>query len=56
MAEIGYCVKERMKREMVEVKQVTMANGVLALRGKCSVCGTSMFRILGKKGAQAPAK
>jgi len=30
-----------------------MANGVLALRGKCSVCGTSMFRILGKKATPA---
>lgn len=56
MADTGYCVKERKKREMVDVKQVTMANGVLALRGKCAVCGTSMFRILGKKGAQAAAK
>lgn len=56
MAEMGYCVKERQKREMVDVKQVTMANGVLAMRGKCAVCGTSMFRILGKKGAKAGAK
>jgi hypothetical protein len=47
MAEIAYCVKEKMKREMKDVTRVTMKNGRPALKGKCSVCGTVMFKILG---------
>lgn len=48
MAE-GYCVKCKAKKEMVDAKEVTMKNGRRALKGKCPDCGTSMFRILGKK-------
>jgi hypothetical protein len=42
----GYCVKCKAKREMIDVKQVKMANGRPALKGKCPVCGTGMFKIL----------
>ena len=42
----GYCVKCKAKREMINVKQVKMANGRPALKGTCSVCGTGMFKIL----------
>jgi len=45
---IGYCVKEKTKREMVNVERVTMKNGRPALKGKCSVCGTGMYKILSK--------
>ncbi len=45
----GYCVKCRDKRDMVEANQVTMKNGRSAMKGKCSSCGTGMYRILGKK-------
>jgi hypothetical protein len=33
---------------MVNVKRVTMKNGRPALQGKCSVCGTGMYKILPK--------
>jgi len=42
----GYCVKCKAKREMINVKQVKMANGRPALKGTCPVCGTGMFKIL----------
>ncbi|MBI4208186.1 MAG: hypothetical protein HY538_00575 [Deltaproteobacteria bacterium] len=49
MAEIGYCVKCKSKREMVDAKEVEMKNQRKALKGKCSVCGTGMYKILPKK-------
>jgi hypothetical protein len=49
MAEQGYCMKEKQKRDMVDTVEVTMKNGRKALKGKCSVCGTGMYKILGKK-------
>jgi len=36
------------KQEMVKTEPVTMKNGRKALKGKCSVCGTGMYKILGK--------
>jgi hypothetical protein len=42
----GYCVKCREKKEMKDVKQVTLANGRHALQGACSVCGTKMTRFV----------
>ena len=49
----GYCVKCREKREMTGAKEVAMEGkgGVerRAMTGTCSVCGTKMFKILGKK-------
>jgi len=49
---IAYCVKCRQKREMKEPKEVEIKGkgGVKrrALSGICGVCGTKMFRILGK--------
>jgi len=50
MAE-GYCMKCKAKKEIVEAKEVTMKNGRKALQGKCSACGTNMFKILGKSQA-----
>jgi hypothetical protein len=44
----GYCVKEKTKREIVNAEQVTLKNGKIAVKGKCKVCGTTMF-VLGKK-------
>lgn len=43
----AYCVKEKMKREMKDAKQVTLKNGRKAMSGVCAVCGTKMFRIGG---------
>lgn len=48
MAEVGYCVKCKQKKEMKNEQNVTLKNGRKAVKGKCSSCGTSMFKILGK--------
>lgn len=40
-----YCVKCRAKRDVANPEKVTMKNGKPAMKGKCPVCGTSMFRI-----------
>ncbi len=49
----GYCVKCKAKRKMADAKEVPMKGkgGVVrrAMKGKCEKCGTTMFRIMGKK-------
>jgi hypothetical protein len=46
-----YCVKCRAKRDVEEdnkdheVAHVTMKNGKPALKAKCPVCGTGMYKI-----------
>jgi Zn finger protein HypA/HybF involved in hydrogenase expression len=52
MAE-GYCVKCKAKREIADGVEETMKNGRKAIKGKCPVCGTVMFKILGGKAAPA---
>lgn len=44
--ETAYCVKCKAKTEMKDVETVTMKNGRPAMKGKCSVCGTGMYKIL----------
>jgi uncharacterized Zn finger protein (UPF0148 family) len=44
----AFCVKERKNREMTATKNVVFKNGRKAIRGKCSHCGTTLFRITGK--------
>ncbi|MFA5359433.1 MAG: DUF5679 domain-containing protein [Patescibacteria group bacterium] len=48
----AYCVKCKAKKEMSDANEVEMngKGGVKrkAMKGKCPVCGTAMFRILGK--------
>jgi len=46
---IAYCVKCKAKREMKEVQTVKMKTGRDALQGKCTVCGTGMYKILPKQ-------
>ena len=46
---IGYCMKCKQKREIKESQEVVMKNGRKAIKEICPVCGTKMFRILGKK-------
>ncbi|MEM0085258.1 MAG: DUF5679 domain-containing protein [Candidatus Methanomethylicia archaeon] len=41
----AYCVKCKAKRTIVDTEQVTLKNGRPAIRGKCSVCGTTLYRI-----------
>ena len=41
----GYCMKCKEKREIKDVKPVTMKNGKPANEGTCPVCGTKIFKI-----------
>jgi len=45
---IGYCMKCKAKREIQSPTRVTMKNGIDAIRGVCPICGTKMFKIVGK--------
>ncbi len=49
----GYCVKCKSKRQMADAKEVPMkGKGDVvrrAMKGKCSKCSTTMFRIMGAK-------
>ena len=51
MAEIGYCVKCKAKKEIMEAVRVVMKNGRNALKGKCA-CGTGMYKIVGSANRQ----
>ena len=42
---IAYCVKCKQKREMADPKPEYTASGTPGTRGKCSVCGTGMFKM-----------
>jgi hypothetical protein len=44
----GYCMHCKVKRDMVDVKVVTMKNTRRAAKGTCIICKTKMFKILGK--------
>jgi Zn finger protein HypA/HybF involved in hydrogenase expression len=44
-----YCVKCRQKRDVEDPEEVTMKNGKPALRAKCPVCNTGMYKIGGAK-------
>jgi len=46
MAEVGYCVKCKAKKEMKDTQNVTMKNGRKAMKGKCTSCGTGMYKII----------
>ncbi|MCP8306987.1 MAG: hypothetical protein H3Z49_07820 [archaeon] len=41
----AFCVKCKTKREIKNPKQVTLKNNRPAVKGTCSVCGTTVFRI-----------
>jgi len=45
----AYCVKCKSKRQMQDGEKVTMKNGRPAMKGKCPVCGTGLYRILSTK-------
>ncbi|MDX2076615.1 MAG: DUF5679 domain-containing protein [bacterium] len=40
-----YCVKCKQKRDVLEPEAVFTKNGTPALKGKCAVCGTTLFRM-----------
>jgi len=49
----AYCVKCKAKQEMAEAQEVEMKGKGdkvrRAMKGKCPVCGTTMFRIMPSK-------
>lgn len=47
----GYCVKCKTRKEISNGVEETMKNGRRAIKGRCSTCGTVMFKILGGKAA-----
>ena len=52
----AYCVKCKKTVEMKDGVQVTMKNGNNAMKGKCTVCGTTVMRIMGKAKAAETKK
>jgi len=44
----GRCMKCKKEVEIKDGKEVTMKNGMSAMKGVCAACGTKVFRILGK--------
>ncbi|HTX78261.1 MAG TPA: DUF5679 domain-containing protein [Longilinea sp.] len=46
MAETAYCMKCKTQRELKGAETVTMKNGRKALKGKCAVCGTGLYKFL----------
>jgi hypothetical protein len=51
----GYCVKCKAKKDIADGVEEVMKNGRRAIKGKCPVCGTVMFKILGGKAAPPAA-
>lgn len=49
----AYCVKCKAPREILDPRKVGMKNGRFAAKGPCSVCGTTMFKILSKECVEA---
>jgi len=45
----GRCMKCKKQVPIVDMKKVLMKNGMLAGKGHCGKCGTTVFRIIGKK-------
>ena len=43
----AYCVKDKMKVEVMNPQMITMKNGKAALQGICPKCGTKVFKIGG---------
>jgi len=42
------CMKCKKNVTVKNGKEVVMKNGMKAMKGECSVCGTKTYRILGK--------
>ena len=53
MAE-GYCVKCKATKEISQAVEETMKNGRKAIKGKCPICGTVIFKFLGAKATTEP--
>lgn len=44
----GHCMRCKKTREMKDVKEVKMKNGMKAAKGLCVKCECKMYKILGK--------
>jgi DNA-directed RNA polymerase subunit RPC12/RpoP len=44
----GRCMKCKKEVEIKDPKEVVMKNKMKAVKGTCPVCGTKVFRIIGK--------
>ncbi len=44
----GRCFKCKKQVEIKNGNEVIMKNGLKAMKGECHICGTKVFRILGK--------
>jgi endogenous inhibitor of DNA gyrase (YacG/DUF329 family) len=42
------CMKCKKQVEIKDEANVTMKNGLAAVKGKCPDCGTTVFRIVGR--------
>lgn len=47
----GRCMKCKKQVVIKNGKETKMKNGMNAMKGECPVCGTKVFRILGKAKA-----
>jgi hypothetical protein len=45
----AYCMKCKAKREVKNEEETVNDRGLRMLKGQCSVCGTNVSKILGKK-------
>ena len=52
MAIEGRCMKCKQNREMKDVEIVMTSRGGFMAKGKCSVCGTKMAKIMSKVNAE----
>jgi len=43
------CMKCKKEVDVKEPKEVEIKPGTWAVKGKCNVCGTNVYRIIGKK-------
>lgn len=50
----AYCVKCKAETDMTGAAESDLKNGRKAIKGKCSKCGTGMFKMLGKTETATP--
>lgn len=51
----AYCLRCKTQRKIMEPNRVPMANGKIAVKGRCSACGSKMHRIASDQSAAATA-
>lgn len=49
----AFCMKCKGKKVVKDPEQITHSNGKAAVTGKCSTCGTKVFRMGKLEGAKA---